>query len=164
MRLGVNGTRLPGGEDEILMLTFATFSLSELLHNWVLHLQQLRLPCVVAALDAAVMRQSEELGVHYIDSGGKRSCPRSFVHPAASSPHRASHPRLAHARSDALPRTAYKQVARLPPCPPPCVLSYAPPPVRPPATAHPEYDRTQLTPPALSFERHATAAQETPSM
>ena len=45
-------------------LTFATDSVEELLANWAAHLPPLRLPAVVAAMDAAVLDVCPRLGVH----------------------------------------------------------------------------------------------------
>eukprot|EP00967_Tisochrysis_lutea_P143831 scaffold267659_cov35-Tisochrysis_lutea.AAC.1 len=48
---GASAADLPGEPSSVLHLTFATESVSELLHNWALHLQTLGLPTVVAAID-----------------------------------------------------------------------------------------------------------------
>ena len=59
---------LPGGADDLIFLTFATASVGELLTNWVLHVQRLRLPSVVAAMDASVLERCGELRVHALDT------------------------------------------------------------------------------------------------
>ena len=55
---------LPGAASSPLHLTFATDSVEELLANWAAHLRRLRLPAVVAAMDAAVLDVCPRLGVH----------------------------------------------------------------------------------------------------
>lgn len=64
---GAAASQLPGGWDSVLHLTFATESVSELLHNWALHLRELRLPTVVAAIDPQTAAFCERvLRTHYI--------------------------------------------------------------------------------------------------
>jgi hypothetical protein len=59
---------LPGGPADLVFLTFSTASVGELLTNWVLHTQQLRLPALVAAMDTWVLARCDELRVHSLDS------------------------------------------------------------------------------------------------
>ncbi|KAL1530526.1 hypothetical protein AB1Y20_001427 [Prymnesium parvum] len=55
---------LPGLPSDPIFLTFATASVDELLTNWVLHVNKLRLPALVAAMDFAVTLSCRRLGVH----------------------------------------------------------------------------------------------------
>ena len=50
-------TSLPASAGDLLMMTYATGGVSEMLHNWVLHVARLGLPILVAAMDKDVVRQ-----------------------------------------------------------------------------------------------------------
>jgi hypothetical protein len=64
---GGAASQLPGDPDSVLHLTFATESVSELLHNWALHTKELGLPTVVAAIDPQTAAFCERvLRTHYI--------------------------------------------------------------------------------------------------
>ena len=64
---GAVASQLPGAADSVLHLTFATESVSELLHNWALHLRKLNLPAVVAAIDPQTATFCENvLRTHYV--------------------------------------------------------------------------------------------------
>ena len=54
----------PHPNQDLVFLTFATASVAELLGNWVLHTQRLRLPALVAAMDTRVLSRCDELRVH----------------------------------------------------------------------------------------------------
>ena len=58
---------LPGGPQDLVFLTFSSASVGELLTNWVLHVQKLRLPALVAAMDTWVLSRCDELQVHSLD-------------------------------------------------------------------------------------------------
>ena len=58
---------LPGTREELLFLTFASASVSELLHNWVLHLQRMHLHAVVAAMEPNVTMHCVRLRVPCIE-------------------------------------------------------------------------------------------------
>jgi len=65
---------LPGGDDDYIFLTFASAAVDELLTNWVLHMQRLRLPALVAAMDSFVLDRCAQLRVHALDtSEGRRA-------------------------------------------------------------------------------------------
>ena len=58
---------LPGGPTDLIFLTFSSAAVGELLTNWVLHMQKLRLPALVAAMDTWVIARCDELQVHSLD-------------------------------------------------------------------------------------------------
>ena len=48
---------LPAKPGDLMMMTYATGGVREMLHNWVLHVQRLGLPVLVAAMDQQVVTQ-----------------------------------------------------------------------------------------------------------
>ncbi len=50
-------TSLPASPGDLLMMTYATGGVREMLQNWVLHVQRLWLPVLVAAMDADTVNQ-----------------------------------------------------------------------------------------------------------
>jgi arabinosyltransferase len=51
---------IPAKPGELMMMTYATGGVREMLHNWVLHVQRLGLPVLVAAMDKAVVSMAVE--------------------------------------------------------------------------------------------------------
>ena len=51
----------------LVMTTYATGGVQEMLRNWVLHVQRLQSPLLVCAMDAAIVRQCREQGFHCLD-------------------------------------------------------------------------------------------------
>ncbi|KAL1495590.1 hypothetical protein AB1Y20_016951 [Prymnesium parvum] len=58
---------LPAAAGGLMMMTYATGGVHEMLSNWVLHVQRLGLPELVAAMDADVLRQCTEQRFHCLD-------------------------------------------------------------------------------------------------
>ena len=57
-RLYIHTTEsLPAQPGDLMMMTYATGGVREMLHNWVLHVQRLGLPVLVAAMDKQVVEQ-----------------------------------------------------------------------------------------------------------
>ena len=51
----------------LVMTTYATGGVQEMLRNWVLHVQRLQSPLFVCAMDAAIVRQCREQRFHCLD-------------------------------------------------------------------------------------------------
>ena len=51
----------------LVMTTYATGGVQEMLRNWVLHVQRLQSPLLVCAMDAAIVHKCREQGVHCLD-------------------------------------------------------------------------------------------------
>ena len=58
---------LPAKPGDLMMMTYATGGVREMLWNWVLHVQRLGLPVLVAAMDKAVVKQCSAQLFHCLD-------------------------------------------------------------------------------------------------
>ena len=58
---------LPAKAGDLMMMTYATGGVREMLHNWVLHVQRLGLPILVSAMDRDVVTMAMEKRFHCLD-------------------------------------------------------------------------------------------------
>ena len=58
---------IPAKPGDLMMMTYATGGVREMLYNWVLHVQRLGLPVLVSAMDADVVRQCTAQEFHCLD-------------------------------------------------------------------------------------------------
>ena len=58
---------LPAKPGDLMMMTYATGGVREMLHNWVLHVQRLGLPILVSAMDKDVVQMAVALKFHCLD-------------------------------------------------------------------------------------------------
>lgn len=58
---------LPAKPGDLMMMTYATGGVREMLHNWVLHVKRLGLPILVSAMDRDVILQCTAQSFHCLD-------------------------------------------------------------------------------------------------